>query len=88
MPTGLRVTERPPTKKRMRVFVKGDRVCQRQYGTGTIVDTDVWHTVIDFDDHGLRKFATQLVELQQTSVPPPPRRPVSRPRRRGAARTR
>lgn len=65
----------------MRAFFKGNRVCQRQYGNGTILDVDDRHTVIDFDDHGLRTFSTPLVELQHTSVLAPPPRRVSRPKR-------
>jgi hypothetical protein len=44
----------------MRVFFKGNRVCQRQYGNGTILDVDERHTVIDFDEYGLRTFSTRL----------------------------
>jgi hypothetical protein len=51
---------------------KGDRVSHQQYGTGTITERDVYHTVIDFDTNGVRRFATDRVVLEPTSVPSPP----------------
>lgn len=51
---------------------KGDRVAHQQYGTGTITERDVYHTVIDFDAHGVKRFATDRVVLEPTSVPSPP----------------
>ena len=51
---------------------KGDRVSHHQYGTGTITDRNVYHTVIDFDAHGVRRFATDRVVLDPTNVPSPP----------------
>jgi hypothetical protein len=55
-------------------FAKGDRVIQAQYGPGTLTEVNEHHTVIDFDQHGLRKFVTRLVELQATNEPAPARR--------------
>ena len=49
----------------------GDRVAHQQYGTGTITAQDVYHTVIDFDEHGSRRFVTDRVVLERTSVPAP-----------------
>lgn len=51
---------------------KGDRVSHHVYGTGTITEKDVYHTVIDFDAHGVRRFATDRVVLEPTTVPSPP----------------
>ena len=51
--------------------VKGDRVSQAQYGPGTITDLDTYHTVIDFDAHGPRRFLTNRVVLEPTSEPGP-----------------
>jgi len=39
----------------VRGYAIGDRVSQPQYGTGTIRLVDEYHTVIDFDDHGIRQ---------------------------------
>ena len=57
----------------MRGYAIGDRVLQPQYGTGTIRLVDEYHTVIDFDEHGRRVFATRLVVLQATNEPAPAR---------------
>ena len=50
---------------------KGDRVAHSEYGTGTITDLDVHHTVIDFDGVGSRRFVTSKVVLERTSQPGP-----------------
>ena len=52
----------------MRGYAIGDRVSQPQYGTGTIRLVDEYHTVIDFDDHGIRRFATSMVKLERSST--------------------
>ena len=63
----------------MRIYAKGDRVSQTTYGAGTIVTADASHTVIDFDGHGVRTFATSMVALTRTDVPAP-ERPRPKPR--------
>ena len=63
----------------MRICSKGDRVSQATYGTGTVVEVDATHTVIDFDAHGPRRFATSMVALVRTAVPAP-ERPAPKPR--------
>jgi hypothetical protein len=50
---------------------KGDRVAHGQYGPGTITDMDIYHTVIDFDGHGPRRFVTNRVVLDRTADPGP-----------------
>jgi hypothetical protein len=50
---------------------KGDRVAHGEYGPGTITEQDIYHTLIDFDAHGLRRFVTSKVVLERTSVPGP-----------------
>ena len=62
----------------MRGFTIGDRVSQLQYGTGTVRLVDEHHTVIDFDEHGRKVFATRLVVLQATSEPAPNKAPRKR----------
>ena len=57
----------------MKSWTKGDRVVQPTYGAGTLVEVNEHHTVIDFDEHGRRVFATRLVTLQATSEPAPAR---------------
>ncbi len=63
----------------MASFKVGDRVTQANYGPGTITGADDQHTVIDFDEHGVRTFSTSLVVLERTSAPPPTR--AAKPRR-------
>ena len=55
----------------MKGWSKGDRVVQAAYGCGTLVDVNEHHTVINFDEHGRRTFATRLVVLQATNEPAP-----------------
>ena len=57
----------------MKSWTKGDRVAQPTYGAGTLVEVNEHHTVIDFDEHGRRVFATRLVVLQATNEPAPAR---------------
>ena len=49
----------------------GDRVQHEQYGAGTVTLLDVYHTVIDFDGHGLRRFVTNRVVVERTEDPGP-----------------
>jgi len=53
-------------------------VAQPTYGSGTLVEVNEHHTVIDFDEHGRRTFATRLVSLQATSDPAPAKAPRKR----------
>ena len=62
----------------MKSWSKGDRVVQPTYGAGTLVEVNEHHTVIDFDGHGRRVFATRLVVLHATSEPAPDRSPRKR----------
>jgi hypothetical protein len=67
----------------MRLFSKGNRVTQPQYGPGTITSTDEQYTVIEFDNHGRRMFLTNMVTLEPTSEPAPAS--AGRAKRRKAA---
>jgi hypothetical protein len=49
----------------------GDRVQHEQYGAGSVTMLDVYHTVIDFDGHGLRRFVTDRVVVERTDDPGP-----------------
>jgi hypothetical protein len=49
----------------------GDRVQHGQYGVGSVTLLDVYHTVIDFDGHGLRRFVTDRVVVERTDDPGP-----------------
>ena len=60
----------------MKPFAIGARVSQTTYGAGTVTMTNEYHTVIDFDEHGIRTFATKLVQLTPslTTAPDRPKR--------------
>ncbi len=55
----------------MKLFAKGNRVTQANYGAGTITSSDERYTVIEFDNHGRRVFITDMVTLSQTDEPAP-----------------
>jgi hypothetical protein len=67
----------------MATFKVGDRVTQPNYGDGTIAGADDHHIVIDFDGHGVKRFATSLVVLERTSAPAPAR--AAKPKRSAKA---
>lgn len=67
----------------MRLVKPGDRVLQPQYGAGTVTEVTDERTVIDFDDHGVRKFVSHLVSLTLTERPAP-ERPTRRKRKKTA----
>ncbi len=67
----------------MAKFAVGDRVTQPQYGAGTITSVDESRTVIEFDEHGTRMFATSIVSLERSATPAPVR--AARSRRKSSA---
>jgi hypothetical protein len=52
-------------------YTSGDRVAHTQYGDGTINRVNEYHTVIDFDAHGVRMFSSPRVVLSASSTPAP-----------------
>jgi hypothetical protein len=56
------------------LFSIGARVAQTSYGPGTVMLTNEYHTVIDFDEHGSRTFVTRMVQLAPTDTLAPERR--------------
>ena len=50
------------------------RVLHDKYGLGVIQEADSEYTVIEFDEHGRKKFVTRLVSLQASEEPPPRKR--------------
>jgi hypothetical protein len=67
-------------------FRTGDRVYQRHYGVGEIIDMNADHVTIAFDDGTARKFASGRVQLQPSAVPRPARSaPAPRSRRKSKA---
>lgn len=57
----------------MKLYTKGHRVTQADYGTGTISSSDERYTVIEFDNHGRRVFVTDMVTLGKSDEPAPDR---------------
>ena len=68
----------------VRTYGVADRVIQAQYGTGTITATNEYHTVIDFDEHGVRTFATPLIQLERSTTVAPVKPTPSHRRKRTA----
>ena len=63
----------------MRILRKDDRVSHTQFGLGVVIEVDARYTVIEFDEQGLRKFVTTLVQLERSDLPLPVKRaPVRR----------
>ena len=60
----------------MKNWSKGDRVSQPTYGSGTLVEVNEHHTVIDFDEGGRKVFKTSLVALQASNEPAPHKSPT------------
>jgi hypothetical protein len=61
-------------------YAPGDRVMHTQYGDGTLHSVNEYHTVIDFDAHGVRTFSSPRVVLAASSTPAPVK-PVKSARR-------
>jgi hypothetical protein len=57
----------------VKLFAKGNRVTQADYGSGTITSSDERYTVIEFDNHGRRVFVTDMVTLGKSDEPAPER---------------
>jgi hypothetical protein len=62
----------------------GTRVAQTSYGAGTVTLANEYHTVIDFDEHGVRTFVTRMVQLERSDTVAPER--PKRARRKAAPR--
>ena len=67
------------------IYSAGNRVVHATYGDGTVTSVNEYHTVVDFDAHGSRTFATPLVQLESSTVPAPPK--AVKTRRRVARKT-
>jgi len=53
-------------------FAVNDRVSHSSYGPGTISQINPWHTIINFDGVGAKKFITSMVQLEPSGTPMPP----------------
>ena len=64
-------------------FRKDDRVSHTRFGPGVVTDVDARYTIIEFDEAGVRKFVSTLVQLERCELPRPIRpAPVRRWRRK------
>jgi hypothetical protein len=68
----------------MKLYTVGARVSQTTYGPGTITLVNEYHTVVDFDEHGSRTFATPMVQLEKSDTVAPEK--PKRARRKAAPR--
>jgi len=68
----------------VKLYSIGARVSQPTYGPGTIMLANEHHTIIDFDEHGSRTFATSIVRLEASDTLAPER--PKRARRKAAPR--
>jgi hypothetical protein len=59
----------------------GQRLNHALYGLGTATLSDERRTTIDFDEHGIKVFVTEMLQATLVDGPPPPR-----PKRKAAAK--
>jgi hypothetical protein len=64
---------------------KGARVSQPNYGPGTVTDSDGTHVVIDFDNHGPKRFVSAMVSLAPSSEPAPEKAKATRRKKKVVA---
>jgi len=60
------------------ILETGQYIKHFQYGCGVIVKRDSERTTIDFDEHGLKMFVTNLMTVEPAEGVPPKRRRVRR----------
>ena len=67
-------------------FAVADRVQHAEYGLGKIKEVDARYTTIEFDEHGVKKFVTDLVRLTRSDTPAPVKASRARASRAKAAK--
>jgi hypothetical protein len=68
---------------RMQILSEGQTIRHEQYGVGIVTESNTERTIIDFDDHGVKKFVTAIWNAELIGEPP-----VDRPtKRRGRRKT-
>jgi hypothetical protein len=65
----------------MKLYAKGSRVNQGDYGAGTVTSSEERYTIIEFDTHGRKMFLTDMVTLTKSDVPAP-NKPVKEKRKK------
>ena len=58
----------------MKSMSVSSRVNHQKYGLGVVTEVDPQYTTIEFDNHGKKKFVTNIVSLESSDEPPPKRR--------------
>ena len=58
----------------MRILRKDDRVSHTRFGPGVVIEVDARYTLVEFDEEGVRKFLTTLVQLERSELPLPAKR--------------
>jgi hypothetical protein len=66
----------------VQVLEEGQTVRHEQYGVGTVTESNVERTTIDFDDYGVKKFVTSIWSAEIIGDVP-----AERPARRRSRRT-
>jgi hypothetical protein len=69
----------------MQVLSEGQTVRHEQYGLGTVTESNIERTTIDFDSHGLKKFVTSIWTAELVGEPPADR-PIRKRGRRKAVK--
>ncbi len=66
----------------MQTLVEGQAIRHDQYGLGTVTESNVERTTIDFDNHGVKKFVTSIWSAELIGEPPAERPTKRRGRRK------
>ncbi len=66
----------------MKRFEVGARVIEPTYGLGSVVAVEDAYTRIQFDEHGVKKFLTNLSKLEPSDEPVPAGARGARPRKK------
>jgi hypothetical protein len=68
----------------VQILSEGQTIRHQQYGIGTVTESNVERTTIDFDDHGVKKFVTSIWVAELIGEPPADRPARRRSRRKSA----
>ena len=66
----------------MKRFEVGARVIEPTYGLGSVVAVEDAYTRVQFDDHGIKKFLTNMSKLEPSDEPIPAGARGARPRKK------
>jgi hypothetical protein len=69
----------------LQILSEGQTIRHQQYGMGTVTESNLERTTIDFDSHGVKKFITSIWTAELVGEAPVGR-PTKRRGRRKAAK--